>query len=125
MESVVASYWSRDWTEVARDCQRQTNKILRSSNRIAFCASCCERIISDEDGNNIKETKVYCLHESFKVSSEQKKTIELMSYQFIKEYLMIYIHDECFYYLNLKTSVLLLVALCIHKSTQPSTTDMY
>jgi hypothetical protein len=81
-------------------CQNKTEKIACSNNKISFCASCCERIVQDQDKNVIIETHIDKLHKSFLLTEEQAKQMHLLKRQVLEAHVMVLQHNDKLYHLN-------------------------
>jgi hypothetical protein len=81
-------------------CQELCDKISCSKNRIAFCASCCEKIVSSFDCQNIIEISVSKLHYNFLLSHKQLSELEYISKDVVEEHVMVYSFNGNMYHLN-------------------------
>jgi len=84
----------------ASECQRSAHTISCDGNRMAACASCCRRLMDDDDHKTIFELGIAELHESFKLLPSQLQKLTSIPADMIHLHISVYEHEGVYYHLN-------------------------
>ena len=84
----------------ASECQRSAYTISCDGNRMAACASCCRRLLDDDDHNTIFQLGISELHESFKLLPSQLQKLTSIPAEMIHSHISVYDYEGVYYHLN-------------------------
>ena len=74
----------------ASECQKSAHTISCDGNRMAACASCCRRLLDDDDHNTIFELGISELHESFKLLPSQLQKLRSIPVEMICSHISVF-----------------------------------
>jgi hypothetical protein len=106
----------------ASECQRSAHTISCDGNRMAACASCCRRLLDDDDHNTIFQLGISELHESFKLLPSQLQKLTSIPAEMIHSHISVYDYEGVYYHLNpdliRDVNSIVLCAICSKKTLQ-------